>query len=90
MDKESLYKSVHRLREGIASGWLKRHQHKELDNIVHNVLGDDEVDNIETLEQDLADHIVRHIMAVKKAKENEKFQAKARGIIEQIKAALEE
>ena len=90
MDRKQFCKSVANLRKGIVSGWANVYNHKELDDIVHNVLGEPEMENIKDLENNLAEHIVEHIKALKRAKEDKALTTKARKIIGQIKAELDE
>ncbi len=87
MDKQVLRASVNNLREGITKRWSSAFMHRELDDIVHNVLGEPEMEN---LDDNLTQHIVEHIVALKKAKAQEKLEAKAKTILEQIKAAIDE
>lgn len=87
MDKKSFWKSVEDLRKGIVKNWSNDYQHKTLDDIIENVTGEPDM---EKLEDNLAQHIVSHIKAVKAAKAEEKLQAKAQEIIEQIQKALED
>lgn len=87
MDRKAFHTSVNSLRRAIVKGWGNDFCHEKLDDIVHNVLGDEEV---EDLDENLTEHIMQHIIDLKKAKEQEKLEAKAKGILEQIKAALDE
>lgn len=86
MDKKEFRSSVSHLRSAIIDGY-KCTAHSRLDDIVHNVLGEPEMEN---LDDNLTQHIVEHIVALKKAKEQEKLESKAKSILEQIKAAIDE
>lgn len=90
MNRKAFCQSIGNLRRGIVKGWSNEYQHQELDNIVHNVLGEETMDKIEDLEENLASHIVSHIRAIKQAQENEKLKVQAEKIIEQIKSELAE
>lgn len=87
MDKQAFYQSVKKLREAITKGWVNSSKHFYLDEIVHNVLGEETMEN---LDDNLTQHIVQHIKQLKAAKEQEKLEAKAKGILDSIKAALDE
>ena len=86
MNKQAFFESVANLREGLTKGWNNTYRHKQLDDIVHNVLGELEMEN---LDEDLTQHIVEHIKAIKKAREQEALETKAKEILTQIKAAID-
>ncbi len=89
MDRKAFQRSVRQLRDSLTrmGNSFVPGAHKELDDIVHNVLGDEELEN---LDENLTQHIIQHIVTLKKAKEQEKLEAKAKNILGQIKAAIEE
>lgn len=87
MNKKAFFESVHKLRSYLSSGFYDS-SNRVLDDIVHNVLGE-EMD-IEESEKDLVAHIASHIRTIKAAKEDEKLNAKAVKVIDQIKAMLDE
>jgi acetyl-CoA carboxylase alpha subunit len=88
MNREEFCKAVKRLRLQLLNGYTSD-AHHTVDNIVHNVLGEKEMD-VEKSEKDLVAHIAQHIQEIKKAKEQDKLEEKAEKIISQIKAMLDE
>ncbi len=86
MDKAEFRRTVKALRESILGGHT-RFAHRELDDLVQNVLGAEPDE--ETLDDSLQGHIIQHIAQLKAIKEQEQAEKQAAGILEQIKAALE-
>ena len=86
MDKQAFFKSVHGLREAMVKGFTPTCRHKYLDDIVHNVLGDEDMD---TEIEALTETVIKLIRRIKKAKENEQLATKATEIIEKIKAEID-
>lgn len=90
MDKEAFFKAVTELRRSIVKGYANEFQHKELDDIVKSVIGDEEMGYDADAENEvLAETVIKLIKKIKQAKENEQLAKKADGIIEKIKAEID-
>ena len=84
MNKKAFFDEVRSMRTSIVYGSDESYLHKELDNIVKIVIGDEKMkpENLEEAAMEL-------IRKIKKLKEDDKLKKQAGEIIEKIKAELE-
>ena len=88
MNKKAFYQSVKELRTHMARGHTFS-GNLTLDDIVHNVLGEPEMKTLEILDENLTAHLIKHIQAIKQAKEQDKLKEKAEKVLTTIKELVD-